>query len=280
MHEWPGQDPTAVRATDLASAAAVVVRFRRRRKATVAAALSVGVAMFVSSQGMFRMTTTSLVPTETPPTSVPGPGFGEPTVTPSPEPPAQGVPGSAGGAPPRSAPPVLGAPAAEAGEPFADGRRGPARGRFRIPVVRQSMYAGDLTNTNCGFNPIPATASLCLSSRASQQKNGSVVLTYTACQRQPSLADAVLTFETGKEVDFAIKKNGRVVWQWSTGQRFAPGVRKVVIDRTACAQWRTRWTGVLDDGTRVPPGEYELRAAGRDERKVLVVRRALFAVKF
>ena len=276
MHEWPGQDPTAVRATDLASAAAVVVRFRRRRKATVAAALSVGVAMFVSSHGMFRMTTTSLVPTDPPPTSVPSGVVVRPTPTAEPAPPAGPV---SAGVPAWDAPEQVPAPAAAApapDEPRAEARR---RGTSRIPVVRLTKNGSGSLNP-CGLNPVPSNPSLCLTSRASQQKSGSVVLTYTACQAQPSLAVATVRFPTAREVDFAIQKDGRIVWQWSTGQRFAVKEHRVLIGTNECVQWRTRWTGLLDDGTRVAPGEYRLRAAGRDAGGMLLLRRHTFVVKF
>ena len=277
MHEWPGQDPTAVRATDLASAAVVVVRFRRRRKATVAAALSVGVAMFVSSQGMFRISTTSLVPTDPPPTTAPNGVVVGPTPAAEPSPPGRPV---SAGVPAREAPgqvpdPATAAPSAP-GEPRAEARR---RGTSRIPVVRVTKHGNDSLNP-CGLNPVPSNPSLCLTSRASQQKSGSVVLTYTACQAQPSLAAATVTFPTAREVDFAIQKDGRTVWQWSTGQRFAVREHRVLIGTNQCVQWRTRWTGLLDDGTRVAPGQYRLRAAGRDAGGMLRLRRHTFVVKF
>lgn len=252
MHDF-----TAVRADDLAVAATAVARFRRRRRAVLAGAATVVAVSAIASRALLGPSTSSLVPTDPPPTTAPAvapsasPDHPVPTVTPpgtgtrAPSTRGSGPYAGVAGTPPQADP---------RDAAVSPGRRPP----FRIHMAQRTVPAGSVTTC-------PSVNVLCTSSRAAQQKNGSVVLLYRACLNPPrGLWSKRLEFETAREVDFAVVREGRVLWQWSTGQRFAPTPHTLDVDGGVCYEWRTRWTGVLDDGTRPPAGTYTLWGAGRD----------------
>jgi hypothetical protein len=257
----------AVRQEDLASAAAVVVRFRRRRRAVLAAALSLVAATAFSSQLLTSSTTNSLVPVDTVPT--PGSYTPAPTATPSPAAsPGEGGPdgeGSRAAGVGRSSGRLDRATDGDPGGPPHLARRWPP---FR-PALTARFYQASSAEKSCAAAVIGTTTDMCMHAFGTQSKDGSVVLGYRGCVSRPILSTAgypELRFATTKEVDLAVTSGKRVVWQWSTGQTFPRKAHSVTVGGGTrnCYEWSTRWSGLLDDGTRLAPGSYGLQAAGFD----------------
>jgi hypothetical protein len=264
MAEWRRDDVTAVRPDDLAAAAGAVLRFRRRRRATAALAVTTALAAVVSSRALVGLSTTSLRPADAPPpaTAPPSPPAVAPAVpSPSASPAAPGSgPRTSGRAPEGHvapvAPPVATAPSGTGTDPAGPGRR-PVPER---DVLRWRQY-DDGDPLPCSYLPTPK---VCGSTGAAVQRDGTIALRYTVCYRDATGSGIDLTFADAEEVDFVVRDGTGLVWQWSARQRFPAQPHGMTLSAGKCMEWRTTWNGRLDDGGRVPPGTYQVRASSRD----------------
>lgn len=259
MSEWTG-DPTEVRTEDMLRAGAVVVRFRRRRRATLALATFAGLA--VASAQVVGGSTSVLRPL--PPVGSPAPGtYVTPSMAPSPVTPPASVPAapatgpdSGGGA----GAPVSGAPGPT---PSAAPRRPAAAPR---PDVRRGLSNADPLECTPYTNWTSVT---CATSSVTDEGDGTYLLSYRACPRNNVAQAMDLTFGTDKEVDFAVWLGDAVVWQWSTGPRFAAHQHTVTIGIRQCMVWTTPWSRTLLAGGTAAAGRYLLTASGFDTAHTL-----------
>jgi hypothetical protein len=258
---------TAVREEDLAAAGAVVVRFRRRRRRVVAgAAAGLGVAAVMSSSALLPASTSSLVPADR-------------GRVPTPRPVPSASPAAA--LPPRAGAPATGAPAPGGGGPDASVRPSPPGAGPAAPpagprdprpgAARAAMRTRTFEGVTCAGTAVFVTPRLCRVSSSAVHADGTYTLVFQACYAAPpGVWPAEVEFATTREVDFALRSpSGRVVWQWSTGQRFPASRHTITLAPNECYEWRTTWDGLLDDGTKPAPGTYRLRGAGRDETNQL-----------
>lgn len=138
-----------------------------------------------------------------------------------------------------------------------------ARLRPRPRMEREGPYdVGPTTPDNkvtCAVGPWCGTA------RVSELDGGRIAFSYTVC-RQYGSETGRLAFDTTLETEFTVVgADGQERWRWSDGQRFSPSDELLYVDAAWCVQWWTTWDGVLDDGSRLGVGTYELVAASASE---------------
>lgn len=81
------------------------------------------------------------------------------------------------------------------------------------------------------------------------------------CHPPGSAEPAQLTFETTREVDFAIVDlaTGEEVWRWSTPEPEPEPDEHVLYGQVGwCFVWTAVWNGLGDNGRELPPGEYSV----------------------
>ena len=90
------------------------------------------------------------------------------------------------------------------------------------------------------------------------------------CVAQTAPSVVTFRFASAREVDWVVlDAEGDPVWEWGRGVSAARGAPHDVVVRPGdCLTWRTAWSGVDDDGRRLPAGDYRLTAAltGQGER--------------
>jgi hypothetical protein len=101
-----------------------------------------------------------------------------------------------------------------------------------------------------------------------------VSYSYKLCRNVANGA-GTLTFDTAKEVDFAVQHwvadydHTEPVWQAGTTAELPPSPHTVNVDAGDCLTWTTTWSGQNNDGFAVPEGGgYEIDASGYANRWV------------
>lgn len=72
-----------------------------------------------------------------------------------------------------------------------------------------------------------------------------------------------LVFDDAQIYDFVVLDavTNRVRWRWSDGMAFAQVQTELVFDPYSSKAYSVVWSGVLGDGTQLPPGRYRARGA-------------------
>jgi hypothetical protein len=72
-----------------------------------------------------------------------------------------------------------------------------------------------------------------------------------------------LVFDDAQIYDFVVLDafTNRVRWRWSGGMAFAQVQTELTFDPYSSKAYSIVWSGVLGDGTQLPPGDYRARGA-------------------
>jgi hypothetical protein len=72
-----------------------------------------------------------------------------------------------------------------------------------------------------------------------------------------------LVFADAQIYDFVVLDalTNRVRWRWSDGMAFAQVQTELIFDPYSSKAYSVVWSGVLGDGTQLPPGNYRARGA-------------------
>jgi len=72
-----------------------------------------------------------------------------------------------------------------------------------------------------------------------------------------------LLFDDAQIYDFVVLDavTNRVRWRWSDGMAFAQVQTELAFDPYSSKAYSVSWSGVLGDGTQLPPGSYRARGA-------------------
>jgi hypothetical protein len=80
--------------------------------------------------------------------------------------------------------------------------------------------------------------------------------------RNPSAAPQRLPLPSAQSYDFAVSTHdGRDVWRWSAGRRFAQMLTELALAPGEEKVFRERWSQQSQGGARVPPGRYRAAAS-------------------
>jgi hypothetical protein len=146
--------------------------------------------------------------------------------------------------------------------PATTGSTGSGTGPATPDDATSTYRAGPLTSQQgiitvglCGVDSESSPAQMCPQTTASTDQ-GVTTLDGQICSTQAETES--LHFASHREVDFAISRDGRVVWRWSTWHPDRARPHTQPIQPGTCNSWTFGWTQVDSAGTRVPAGTYVL----------------------
>ena len=220
---------------------------RRRRKAATASGTGVAaalVAFAVLTGGSGQVLTQDPLP---PADQLPGVVEVVPSDAATPEPVAtRAAPTTGGGsalAPTTGGAPVVGTTSAPRATPRPAAPRPPRASAYRVADMKRSGPSLTLP-VNCA-----RTEALC-----SDVVTSSRDIRVTLCS---TLSEPVhLDFAAKDEVDVVVTLVDEVVWQWSAGRPRESDPHQVTLDTGECLDWTTEWTGVDQQGRKLPKGGY------------------------
>lgn len=78
--------------------------------------------------------------------------------------------------------------------------------------------------------------------------------------RNTSGETLVVPFSSGQKYDFEAWRDNRLVWRWSHGRVFTQALQQVRVRPGETLTYKETWNLRNNDGEKVPPGEYVIRA--------------------
>jgi hypothetical protein len=267
MSSGDANGPTFVPTAEDYRATVERIRLRRRGKArTAGVAVAGGVlaAVMVVVIGAGGGGTASVLRQEQPGAAGTGVSAAPqdvtaPDVASSPGPPVAVIPShSSPTTAPTALPPPVGSPAARpTPRPAEPGITRSYDGSAGVTV------GGSLCNGQVGGSQTHTEDSFCASTSASEADADSrrrVPIQSSVCENKAELNSTVLSFNTSREVDYAIYQGSRLVWRWSAGRpaATAPG-HTLAIDPGQCWTWQTTWRAVDARGVALH-GDFVLKA--------------------
>jgi len=69
-----------------------------------------------------------------------------------------------------------------------------------------------------------------------------------------------LTYAQRNELDFVVTANGEEYWRWSAWHPRVDAPHTLALETGSCTFWSFDWSGVGFDGTKLPKGDYYLKA--------------------
>ena len=245
--------------------AAIVERGRRRRQTRVlgagvaTAALGTAIALAISSSVGATSSSSDRLLTH------PGPqGTAATQPTPGTSAPGAAPVGQQPGSTSQSAPPAVapsgdtGSGAGSAGAPQDLSSEAPAPAA--APAVDSRMHrdydpnhatveltSGQLCTTHAGTTT--GDDPYCAIPGATTRKPGVVEVSVLMCRDGSQVSDGTLTFDSDREVDFAVYRGSALLWRWSDDQPAAASNHHVrAVARGKCWVWWTQWAAVDDQG--------------------------------
>jgi hypothetical protein len=86
-----------------------------------------------------------------------------------------------------------------------------------------------------------------------------VPITSSVCENKGELSSRSLSFDTEREVDYAVYSGSTLVWRWSAGRpEPSSGRHDLAVDPGECWTWRTSWRAVDAQG-RALHGDFILK---------------------
>jgi hypothetical protein len=152
-------------------------------------------------------------------------------------------------------------PKSAPGAPLADPRpSAQATGRPADSIRRREPMTRQRESQVCGGDSVAVGTSgvrtgdwcMYLTTPTSHDPNTSLALSFGIC-RNAAKERAALTYLTTEETDFTItvSKTKKVLWRWSTGQRFPNSRHVLMVGGTDCYFWSTAWDWRDDAGKPV-----------------------------
>jgi hypothetical protein len=111
---------------------------------------------------------------------------------------------------------------------------------------------GTTCNGQVGGSQTHTQDTFCADGYASETKVDAqrrVPIRSSVCENKAELSSASLSFNTEREVDYAVYRGSTLIWRWSAGRPAARSVRhSLAIDPGECWSWQTSWRAVDADG--------------------------------
>jgi hypothetical protein len=101
-------------------------------------------------------------------------------------------------------------------------------------------------------------SSLCTAALVYQQ-TGSAPYEFQAQVCSSSTTLTLLHFPGRNEVDMVVMEKGHAVWRWSRWHADGGAAHTIGVEGQSCTSWTFDWTGVDDQGRRLPHGTYTLQ---------------------
>lgn len=129
------------------------------------------------------------------------------------------------------------------------------------PQPMHRSYSGSDQQTVCGgivtHAQPPTTPRYCGDVAAATDAHGRVEFDLTGTLDAAS-RPSQFSFSTSQEVDLAIYRGGKLVWRWSTGQRFAHDSHSLPLQSGSSYDWTTTWQPTDVNGKRLAHGDYDV----------------------
>lgn len=120
---------------------------------------------------------------------------------------------------------------------------------------RQTRYDGDprlCSGSEQGDGSgLSSSVGWCLTALTQRTSNG-VRLTVDLCR--DSTGPGTLTFAGSREVDLAVVRNGKVVWNWAHAHPGRADRHQLSSPANGCWDWSLVWSGQTNDSTAAPRG--------------------------
>ena len=109
------------------------------------------------------------------------------------------------------------------------------------------LTSGQLCTTHTGAST--GNDPYCAIAGATTRKPGVVEVSVLMCRDGSQVGDGTLTFDSDREVDFAVYRGSALLWRWSDSQDPASASHHVrAVARGKCWVWWTQWAAVDDKG--------------------------------
>lgn len=100
---------------------------------------------------------------------------------------------------------------------------------------------------------VKAGVGWCLTA-TTQAVDGGVRLLLKACRDDTS--GGTLTYQSAREVDFAVKQGGSTLWDWGRAHPDSPGAHQLIASADGCWNWAVDWPATTQNGKSAGHGTF------------------------